>query len=127
MYFQYDASGNQIYRGLDKSYTSTSKEGNAHPIVILSDESDRFWNEIKVHPVPVKDLLTISWTEEIDEMIESVSLYAHNTLYEPIHRKNSPNINRQIQVDMSAYYMGVYLLSFQLKDGTVHTKNIIKQ
>lgn len=80
-----------------------------------------------MYPVPVKDLLTISWTEEIDKMIESVSLYEHNTLYERIYRKNIPNINRRVQVDMTAYNAGVYILSFQLKDGKIHTKNIIKQ
>lgn len=126
LYFQYDTAGNQIYRGLNQNYISNSIENIDTPI-ILSDESDKFWNEIKVYPVPVKDLLTISWTEEIDKMIESVSLYEHNTLYERIYRKNIPNINRQVQVDMTAYNAGVYILSFQLKDGKIHTKNIIKQ
>lgn len=127
LYFQYDTAGNQIYRGLNKNYASTSAENSIVQSVILPNESDKFWNEIKVYPVPVKDLLTISWSQEIDKMIESVSLYEHNTLYERIHRKNIPNINRQVQVDMTAYYAGVYLLSFHLKDGKVHTKNIIKQ
>lgn len=42
-------------------------------------------------------------------------------------QKNTINLNRQVQINMTGYYLGVYVLSFTLKDGRVYTKNIIKE
>jgi len=124
--FRYDEAGNQIYRGFD----IIAQEGKTAPeetTVKNLSEKDAFWLGIQIYPVPVKDVLTISWNEENNDLIESVSLYQHTTIAFQFQQKNYANLNRQIQIDMSSSYMGVYVLSFQLKDGRVMTRNIIKE
>ena len=91
-----------------------------------SVEDDTFWREIKIYPVPVKDILTIVWSDKVDRLIDEVSLYEQNTVHWKFQQKNIPNLNRQVQIDMTDYYMGVYILSFQLKDGKIISKNITK-
>ena len=122
--FRYDEAGNQIYRGTDiiiiGSDVAESKETS------LKAE-DPFWLGIQIYPVPVKDVLTISWNEVNNDLIESVSLYQHTTMAFLFQQKNYANLNRQVQIGMGSYYMGVYVLSFQLKDGRVMTRNIIKE
>ena len=122
--FRYDEAGNQIYRGTDLIIVG--------PGIVESKETslkteDPFWLGIQIYPVPVKDVLTISWNEENNDLIESVSLYQHTTMAFLFQQKNYANLNRQVQIGMSSYYMGVYVLSFQLKDGRVMTRNIIKE
>ena len=131
IYFKYDEAGNQRYRGNDingKQAEETSPEAEVALMTqndALSDEL--FWNEIRIYPVPVKDILTIEWTNKADALIDNVSLYQHNSLSSLIQQKNYSNINRQVRMDMSSYYMGVYILSFQLKDGRTISRNITKQ
>lgn len=122
--FRYDEAGNQIYRGTDIIIVG--------PGVVESKETnlkieDHFWLGIQIYPVPVKDILTISWNEENNDLIESVSLYQHTTMAFLFQQKNYANLNRQVQIDMTRNYMGVYVLNFQLKDGRVMTRNIIKE
>ena len=81
---------------------------------------------VQVYPVPVKDELTIGWSDEADEMIDHVTLYQHNTVANVFTTKNLPNLNRKVQVNMNGMYMGVYILSCQLKDGRKMSRNIIK-
>ena len=128
IYFKYDEAGNQRYRGtninarqaaLDKTKTVTSQK--------QEEENKKFWEGVKIYPVPVKDILTLEWTDENNKLIENVSLYEHNRVDFVFQQKNIPNINKQVQIDMSKMYMGVYVLSFQLKDGKVISRNIIKE
>ena len=123
--FRYDEAGNQIYRGND--IIAQGKTTPEETVVKSVPEEDPFWLGIQIYPVPVKDVLTISWNEENNDLIESVSLYQHTTMAFLFQQKNYANLNRQVQIGMSSYYMGVYVLSFQLKDGRVMTRNIIKE
>lgn len=124
--FKYDEAGNQIYRGSD-IIAQGGKPAPEETIVKNLLEEDAFWLGIQIYPVPVKDVLTISWNEENNDLIESISLYQHTTMGFLFQQKNYANLNRQVQIGMSSYYMGVYVLSFQLKDGRVMTRNIIKE
>jgi len=128
MVFSYDEAGNQIYRGstISSSGKTTPEEDPTVQSQSLSTD-DSFWLGIQVYPVPVKDVLTISWNKENNDLIENVSLYQHTTLSFLFEQKNYANLNNQVQVDMSSYYMGVYVLRFQLKDGRVMTRNITKE
>lgn len=128
VYFKYDEAGNQRYRG-DNQYAKPAKE--EEPILGLAAENktaaaDQFWSTVQIYPVPVQDMLTISWTDEADQLIDNVTLYQHNTVANVFSRKNLPNLNRKVQVNMNGMYMGVYILSFQLKDGRKMSRNIIK-
>lgn len=130
--YQYDEAGNQIFRSFvcsncrpiqEKSEPQEEKTPSAN---LSSVEDDTFWREIKIYPVPVKDILTIVWSDKVDSLIDEVSLYEQNTVHWKFQQKNIPNLNRQVQIDMTDYYMGVYILSFQLKDGKIISKNITK-
>jgi hypothetical protein len=122
--FRYDDAGNQIYRGTDVVIAEPSIKKTQ---VSSVKTEDSFWLGIQIYPVPVKDVLTISWNEESNDLIESVSIYQHTTMAFLFKQKNYANLNRQVQIDMSSTYMGVYVLSFQLTDGRVMTRNIIKE
>jgi len=130
--FKYDDAGNQIYRGYDCAECAANgnrlaEDGQTSPGPLPQASSeDAFWNEIQIYPVPVRDILTIGWTANVDALIADVSLYEQNTVHWKFQQKNLPSLNREIKLDMSAYYMGVYILVFQLKDGRMLSRNITK-
>jgi hypothetical protein len=133
VYFKYDEAGNQRYRGLDAaakqapetlSKTNSQTTDLARPLVM--DEKS-FWKQIRLYPVPVNDVLTIDWTEEVDGLIESVSLYQHSTVHWKFQQQNLPSLNKQLKINMTGYEWGVYILRFTLKDGRIFSKNITKR
>lgn len=130
--FQYDEAGNQIFRGyvcIKCPATDKIEEPikSIKSTVLQNDSSeDKFWNEVQIYPVPVKNVLTIVWSDKVDSLIDEVSLYEQNTVHWKFQQKNMPNLNRQVQIDMTRYYMGVYILTFQLRDGKIISKNITK-
>jgi len=130
IYFKYDEAGNQRYRGPDAN--GKQAQTNDLPpemdtfIPQKSVSEDEFFSQIRLYPVPVDRLLTIEWTELTDELITSVSLYQHSTINWKFKQQNIPDLRRKIGIDMSGYYPGVYILYFELKDGRVLSKSIIK-
>lgn len=133
VYFKYDEAGNQRYRGLDANAKQASENllKNQSKTVALTQsqimEEKTFWKQIRLYPVPVNDVLTIDWTEEGDELIESVSLYQHSTIHWKFQQQNLPNLNKQMKINMTGYDWGVYVLRFTLKDGRIFSKNITKR
>ncbi|MGG7469125.1 hypothetical protein ACVVIH_09260 [Chryseobacterium arthrosphaerae] len=128
VYFKYDEAGNQRYRGSDsaaKQITEVSKTTS----IILSQvmDEDTFWQQIRLYPVPVNDILTVDWTENVDGLIQSVSLYQHSTVHWKFQQQNLPDLNRQIKINMTGYDWGVYIFRFTLKDGRIFSKNITKK
>lgn len=129
--FSYDEAGNQIFRGyicnncpvLSKSETQEKQTPSAN---LSSVEDDTLWREIKIYPVPVKDILTIVWSDKVDSLIDEVSLYEQSTVHWKFQQQNIPNLNKQVQINMTNYYLGVYVLTFTLKDGRTISKNITK-
>ena len=128
IYFKYDEAGNQRYRGTNISARQAAPDKTKTVTSQKEDEKDKkFWEGVKIYPVPVKDVLTIQWTESVNDLIDSVSLYQHSVTSWNFQQKNAVALNRQVQINMTGYYLGVYVLSFTLKDGRVYTKNIIKE
>ncbi|PTT36043.1 hypothetical protein DBR28_11475 [Chryseobacterium sp. HMWF028] len=128
VYFKYDEAGNQRYRGPDsaaKQASDQSKTASLSKSQVMDEKT--FWKQIRLYPVPVNDVLTIDWTEESDNLIESVSLYQHSTVHWKFQQKNLPGLNRQLKINMTGYDWGVYVLRFTLKDGRVFSKNITKR
>ena len=70
--------------------------------------------------------MTIDWTQETDNLIESVSLYQHSTAHWKFQQQNLPGLNRQLKINMTGYNWGVYILRFTLKDGRVFSKTLLK-
>ncbi|KQM50088.1 hypothetical protein [Chryseobacterium sp. Leaf201] len=133
VYFKYDEAGNQRYRGPDvsarPSSQTASKDNNktATPQHIQTMDEKTFWKQLRLYPVPVNDFLTIDWTEEADSLIESVALYQHSTVHWKFQQQNIPGLNRKLQINMTGYAWGVYVIRFTLKDGRIFSKNITKR
>ncbi|WP_412850647.1 hypothetical protein ACL0VS_19160 [Chryseobacterium sp. PMSZPI] len=139
VYFKYDEAGNQRYRGTNalakKAEEAIPKEMKlqeqaktvAIPQQAPAIDEKAFWKQIRLYPVPVNDYLTIDWTEEVDSLIESVSLYQHSTVHWKFQQQNAPGLNRQVKINMTGYDWGVYILRFTLKDGRVFGRNVTKR
>ena len=128
IYFKYDEAGNQRYRGTNINARQVQDKQQEQVVVTTAKtEEEKFWAELNLYPVPVKDVLNIQWTDTVNELIDTVSLYQHSVTGWNFQQKNSVTLNRQVQINMTGYYLGVYVLSFTLKDGRVYTKNIIKE
>lgn len=135
VYFKYDEAGNQRYRGTNSAGKTASTEvKKAEQIETTSVEKQQplldeksFWKQIRLYPVPVNDYLTIDWTEEVDGLIESVSLYQHSTVHWKFQQQNIPDLNRKLKINMTGYEWGVYVVHFTLKDGRAFSKNITKR
>ncbi|MCJ7934364.1 MAG: hypothetical protein MUW56_12175 [Chryseobacterium sp.] len=135
VYFKYDEAGNQRYRGIDaagkKAEEIVSKENNTKIAAVAQQspviDEKAFLKQIRLYPVPVNDYLTIDWTEEVDGLIESVSLYQHSTVHWKFQQQNIPSLNRQVKINMTGYDWGVYVVRFTLKDGRIFSKNITKR
>ncbi len=128
IYFKYDEAGNQRYRGTNINARQVQDKQQEQVVVTTAkSEEEKFWAELNLYPVPVKDMLTIQWTESVNDLIDSVSLYQYSVSNWNFQQKNTIKLNRQVQINMTGYYLGVYVLSFTLKDGRVYTKNIIKE
>ncbi|KPH11437.1 hypothetical protein [Chryseobacterium sp. ERMR1:04] len=138
VYFKYDEAGNQRYRGPNAAGKNAPEEikevkkvEEIKPIAAVKQEptidENTFWKQIRLYPVPVNDFLTIDWTEEVNGLIESVSLYQHSTVHWKFQQQNIPSLNRQLKINMNGYEWGVYVLRFTLKDGRIFSKNITKR
>ncbi|MBL1222032.1 hypothetical protein JET18_14350 [Chryseobacterium sp. L7] len=134
VYFKYDEAGNQRYRGPNAAGktapTETAKKETATVASLqqpVAMDEKTFWKQIRLYPVPVNDVLTIDWTEEADQLIESVSLYQHSTVHWKFQQQNIPGLNRQLKINMTGYDWGVYILRFTLKDGRVFGRNVTKR
>ncbi|AKK72866.1 hypothetical protein HX13_07740 [Chryseobacterium sp. P1-3] len=139
VYFKYDEAGNQRYRGTnvsakkaDEIITKEVKVQEEAKVAAVTQQTPAidektFWKQIRLYPVPVNDYLTIDWTEEVDGLIESVSLYQHSTVHWKFQQQNSPDLGRKIKINMTGYDWGVYILRFTLKDGRVFGRNVTKR
>ncbi|WP_299182740.1 hypothetical protein [uncultured Chryseobacterium sp.] len=136
VYFKYDEAGNQRYRGTNATGKQAEEpvltEAKTVSITQTQPESqvideEAFWKQIRLYPVPVNDILTIDWTEEVDGLIESVSLYQHSTVHWKFQQQNMPDLNKQIKINMTGYDWGIYVLRFTLKDGRIFSRNITKR
>jgi len=139
VYFKYDEAGNQRYRGTNAEgkkveettlkETKLQEQARTAAVVqqITAIDEKTFWKQIRLYPVPVNDYLTIDWSEEVDGLIESVSLYQHSTVHWKFQQQNIPELNRQVKINMTGYDWGVYILRFTLKDGRVFGRNVTKR
>lgn len=140
VYFKYDEAGNQRYRGTNSNAKQSSNELLATENKVTTVDSEvlktsnvagmdekAFWKQMRLYPIPVNDFLTIDWTEEVDSLIETVSLYQHSTTHWKFQQQNLPNLNRQLKINMTGYEWGIYVLYVKLKDGRTFSRNITKR
>ena len=134
VYFKYDEAGNQRYRGTNSAAKTAPEEvKKVEEVKATAVEQENvidekaFWKQVRLYPVPVNDYLTIDWTEEVDGLIASVSLYQHSTVHWKFQQQNIPDLNRKLKINMTGYDWGVYVIRFTLKDGRAFSKNITKR
>ncbi|ROI03280.1 MULTISPECIES: hypothetical protein [unclassified Chryseobacterium] len=137
-YFSHDEAGNQIYRGdLPLMFSRVAPKDDDTPEIRPKPASlqesqnntiseSQFWSNVNVYPVPVKDVLTITWNEKVDNLIADIGLYEQSTIHWVFQNAKISSLDRKVQIDMSKQYMGVYILTFTLKDGRRLSKNITK-
>ncbi|MGI9652012.1 T9SS type A sorting domain-containing protein [Chryseobacterium sp. RLHN22] len=133
-YFRYDEAGNQIYRGDNVSGryqvnhvdVRTDNKQLSNKITSNTISDTEFLRNIRIYPVPVKDILTIDWNDSVNDLISDISLYEQNTVHWVFQSKNISTLNKQVKINLSQKYMGVYILTFVLKDGRRISKNITK-
>lgn len=79
-------------------------------------------NEIFIYPNPTSNSITLSVNDFLFENIHSIKLYNTNAV---VIKNITPK--KKIQLDLSSYASGVYLLHIQTKEGKSITKKIIKK
>ena len=129
--FDYDASGNQIYRGERHSSNSSSSQNPVNSIVItpeMSAEEKEFWSKMSIGPNPTSDFLFISMQDSVKNKISKIELYQQSSLgarvyYQDIHQSSLSSF----QLDMRRFSFGNYILTFYLKDGKRYAQHILKQ
>lgn len=110
--FSYDASGNQIQR----KYINTSKN---------EVNSTSIFDKIEVFPNPTQDILTVKWSEELIGKVKKVnisSLQAEILFEQTIH-----DAQKKLNLNISNYRSGYYILHLLLIDNTIIDFKIIKK
>lgn len=93
--FDYDTSGNQIYRGEHNSPNSSS-QNSINSIIITPDisaEEKEFWSKMSIGPNPTSDFLVISMQDSAKNKISKIELYQQSSLgvrvyYQDIHQSS---------------------------------------
>lgn len=127
--FRYDEAGNQVYRGPfsseDKTKNNTKEEPeNTSQLSLMSAEEAAFWKEVKMAPVPVKDILTIIVSEEIRKNLQEISVY--NMLGNMLYIKKKASDSHRTEISMGHYIEGAYVVKFHLNGGKIYSQTILK-
>ena len=80
--FDYDVSGNQIFRG-ERHSPNSSSQNPVNSIVItpeMSAEEKEFWSKMSIGPNPTSDLLFISMQDSAKNRISKIELYQQSSL-----------------------------------------------
>ena len=128
--FSYDEAGNQVYRGPfssseEKAKTNSKEEPENTPqFSLMSAEEVAFWKEVKMAPVPVKDILTIIVSEEILKNLQEISVY--NMLGNMLYTKKRASDSHRTEISMGHYIEGAYVVKFHLNGGKIYSQTILK-
>lgn len=120
--FNYDDSGNQIYRG---TTTGTGRMASTAEKTNLT-LADQLGNKIQAAPVPVKTILKVIWEQEIKDYIVKIELLGYNSfqIMESVDIKK--RLGNSYDFNMSDYPYGVYYLRFYLSDGSIFNRTVTK-
>lgn len=124
--FEYDEAGNQIYRGERVLYRSRSVVENS---IIpnnaeMSAEERVFWENITIGPNPVVHTLYVDINSGLKQNIHQIILY--DVFGKPIRViRNLSSLSNRIEIDMRAYNVGAYYISFHLRNGNIYTSSTL--
>lgn len=128
--FRYDEAGNQVYRGPfssseDKTKTNSKEEPENTPqLSLMSAKEAAFWKEVNMAPVPVKDMLTIVVSEEIQKNLQEISVY--NMLGNLLYLNKKAGASPRTEISMGHYMEGAYVVKFHLTGGEIYSQTILK-
>lgn len=133
IYFNYDNAGNQIQR----YYCANAEYCVTPPLPSqINDETNEFEtfkrtdsegiiNYFNVYPNPTTGKITISWTEEVQNLINKIEVVSYSTPYYKDLTFSNKELN--VQVDISMENTGIYIIKFHLIDSTFETIQVIKE
>lgn len=135
--FTYDDAGNQVLRKKSKNcsivipgdlFSKDQKESLSDiPTLINSDlPQNDFFKEVKIYPNPVKDYLTVEWSEAIGKKIYQVMVFQHSNLHWVYTSDKTALANRKFKLNMQELPYGVYVVTFILQDGKRISANVSK-
>ncbi|OWY21134.1 T9SS C-terminal target domain-containing protein [Sphingobacteriales bacterium UPWRP_1] len=115
-------AGLSYYRLSDTDFNGTRTFA---PNIVALQRNQTGLEIVAVSPVPASDWVTINYTAVNEEPI-TVNVY--NAAGQLVHtqRANAVNSTNQIQLDVSSYPAGVYMLSLTAPEGQVVTKLVKK-
>ncbi|MGC6414469.1 MAG: T9SS type A sorting domain-containing protein [Bacteroidia bacterium] len=131
--FEYDAAGNQVkyyycldgscYKKQQGSYARVTDTPNDESFAVDEEQSkeDIPQSDFKIYPNPTSGLVNLHLHNLVFETIEIFDINAKRILQ--INTKNK----EFIEIDLSAYPTGTYLLRALQTDGQIITKKIIKK
>lgn len=123
---EYDESGNQVYRGEYALNTEINNSSNLNSNLGVSPGEIVFWQKVEIGPNPTTDILIINMNDEAKREISYFVLY--DFLGNPQYTyQNAFTQSQRVELDMRRYPIGMYVLSFYLKDGKIFSKHISKQ
>ena len=131
--FEYDEAGNQVkyyycldgtcYKKQQGSYARATDTPNDESFAVDEEQSkeDILQSEFKIYPNPTSGLLNLHLHNLAFERIELYDINAKRI--QQINTKNK----EFIEIDLSAYPTGTYLLHAQKIDGQIITRKIIRK
>lgn len=131
VHFGYDEAGSQVYRQVKEvsEFEIVLHDFNEKRVTqsVENEDENSFFKEVEIYPNPVKDVLTVEWSEKIEDKIYQVQLYQHSNLHWVYKSEGESLHYRKVKIAMQEYPYGIYILTFVLKDGRRMSVNIIKQ
>lgn len=120
VYFDYDESGNQIYRSLEMPEEKSTADKDSEDHEVFKDQVNG--KDILIYPNPVTSELTIEIPSLEDDEFASLTLYDQNgrLIYQNDHATVSNTMS------LADKLQGIYFLNIQIGESTIQWKIIKK-
>ncbi len=109
----------------------SASSNNRNPEIIneevmneLTNVKDALYEQLKIHPNPVTDFLTLEFGVDQIRDIENISI---TTLQGQILLEKKQDIGNTETINFSSFAKGIYVVNILLKDGEKVTRKIIKK
>ena len=123
--FTYDVAGNQthVLYCSDQSCTTSSKSAGKQKEVLKEAPLEMIGN-VEIYPNPTKGAFVLRWENEAEDFVSRVTL-THIANGNQINLSFKANL-KSIEVDMTSFMEGVYIVELHLKNGKRLAKKIVK-
>lgn len=126
--FTYDAAGNQIERKFETTSAKQIKEIVEEEVIAeeLQEEDiiEQIANAITIYPNPTKGNLRLEWEANYSDSIKEITVTdsgALQTFQVPLEKGQN-----YVDVNLTNYASGMYIIHFVLDDTQIVVKKIIK-